>query len=291
MKALRVTACGLLVMVGCGKPAAGLDARMSRPADDAQIDGAPGDGAPRDSAPVDSAPRDSAPVDGAPRDGAPVGNPALGAHAMRFYHLDESNASSITTAMATQPTGSTIVVGVGRGDNTLFALPTDNKGNVPYQQLGPMRPYNHPFTGSGTALYAFTGANGGSDFAVSTTTGQIGTGQFDEITMAAVEVIAGSQVQFTWNAVNGPPHTTNSITTTGPATLIAFWWGSGFPGGVPQSAIPNNGFTPIETNTQELHSYIQCAVAARNVAAAGTYNVTWTATPEQGAQLWLIAVE
>jgi hypothetical protein len=32
-------------------------------------------------------------------------------------------------------------------------------------------------------------------------------------------------------------------------------------------------------------------VAAKNVSAAGTYDVTWTSDPEQGAQLWLIAVQ
>jgi hypothetical protein len=32
-------------------------------------------------------------------------------------------------------------------------------------------------------------------------------------------------------------------------------------------------------------------VAVRQVSAAGTYNVTWTSTPIQGAQLWLAAVQ
>jgi hypothetical protein len=32
-------------------------------------------------------------------------------------------------------------------------------------------------------------------------------------------------------------------------------------------------------------------VATREVGAAGTYSVTWTATPLQGAQLYLVAVE
>jgi hypothetical protein len=27
------------------------------------------------------------------------------------------------------------------------------------------------------------------------------------------------------------------------------------------------------------------------VNAAGTYNVTWASTPQQGAQLWLVAVQ
>jgi len=38
-------------------------------------------------------------------------------------------------------------------------------------------------------------------------------------------------------------------------------------------------------------SLVQCAMAVKTVAAAGSYNLTWTATPIQGAQLWLIAIE
>jgi len=36
---------------------------------------------------------------------------------------------------------------------------------------------------------------------------------------------------------------------------------------------------------------VQCAVAKKTVSAAGTYNVTWTSTLIQGAQLWLAAVQ
>jgi hypothetical protein len=32
-------------------------------------------------------------------------------------------------------------------------------------------------------------------------------------------------------------------------------------------------------------------VAVKNDTAAGTYRLTWTAMPTQGAQLWLVAVE
>ena len=235
------------------------------------------------------------PNDGAPTDvpGHTPGMPGLGAHSLSFYPLNSSNASSISTpAMTTQPSGSTIVVSVGRGDNTLFALPTDNKGNAPYRQQGTMHPYDPLYLESGTALYAFTSAKGGSDFKVSTTTGVNSKSQNDEITLAAVEVIEGTRIQqFEWNELSNPPLTSNSVTTTGPATLIAFWWGDGFPDTAPQTATPDNGFTLVDTNAQELHSFVQCAVAVKNVTGAGTYNVTWTATPEQGAQMWLIAVQ
>jgi hypothetical protein len=47
----------------------------------------------------------------------------------------------------------------------------------------------------------------------------------------------------------------------------------------------------VDTNVDQLHSFVQCAVAVENVTAAGTYDVTWKATPAQGAQLYLIAVQ
>jgi hypothetical protein len=52
-----------------------------------------------------------------------------------------------------------------------------------------------------------------------------------------------------------------------------------------------DGFDRIDTNAYETDSFVQCAVAAKNVSAAGTYHVTWTPDPDQGAQLWLVAVQ
>jgi hypothetical protein len=255
-------ALGALAVVGCAKPMA------------------TGDGSVQ-------------PSDGAPTDlpGHTPGMPGLGAHAMSFYHLDASTATSIATpVMATQASGSTIVVGVGRGYNPLFALPVDNKRNTPYQQIGSLRPYTR-WPDSGTAVYAFPSASGGPDFQVTTRTGQNQQDQFDEVTLAAVEVIEGSRIaDQQWNEVLAPPLVSRSVTTTGPATLVAFWWGDGFPG-APQSASPGSGFSLIDTNAQERDSFVQCAVAVRNVGAAGTYSVTWTAKPSQGAQMWLIAVQ
>jgi hypothetical protein len=36
---------------------------------------------------------------------------------------------------------------------------------------------------------------------------------------------------------------------------------------------------------------VQCAVAVPQVSAADTYQVTWSAAPVQGAQLWIAAVQ
>jgi hypothetical protein len=263
-------ACGVLLIAGCGGSPARPDA--------------PGGG---DDAPTGDS--------GTDFPGHTPGMPGLGAHGLSFYHLEASNASSIATSkLATQTSGSTIVVAVGRGDKTLFALPTDNKGNALYQQQGAVHSYDPLYPESGTALYALTSAKGGADFQVITPTGMNSKGQGDEITLAAVEVIEGTKIQqFTWNEVSGAPLTSNSVTTTGPATLIALWWGDGFfeNPSRPQNAVPDGGFVVVDTNAQELDSFVQCAVAVKNVTKAGTYNVTWTATPAQGAQMWLVAVQ
>jgi hypothetical protein len=264
----RVMACGLVLVIGCGMPAARPDA--------------PGDGGADDDAALEIP-------------GHMPGMPGLGVHGLSFYHLAASSATSIATpAMATQPSGSTIVVSIGRGDNTLFVLPTDSAGNAPYKQQGQMHPYVPLYPESGTAVYAFTSAKGGPSFTVSTTTGTNSKGQYDEITLAAVEVIEGTRIQdVQWNEPTSAPLTSKSVTTTGPATLIAFWWGDGYFYNPPlsQNASPNNGFVVVNTNAKDTSSFVQCAVAVKNVTAAGTYNVTWKATPAQGAQLWLIAVQ
>jgi hypothetical protein len=256
MKSTVVVALGVLLTAGCSKHGTGPDAPVF---DAPDVPGNPGD-------------------------------PGLGGHGLHYYRLNATQAASIATPpVTTQPRGSTIIVSVGRGNNTLFALPTDSNGNAPYQQLGTMHAYTKWQT-SGTALYGFPAATGGPGFQVSTT-----TRDGDEVTVAAVEVVDATRIQdFQWNEVVQPAVpiavTSRSVTTTGPATLVAFWWGDGFPR-TPQSASASNGFVVIDTNAQETDSFVQCAVAVKNVAQAGTYDVTWTSDPVQGAQLWLVAVQ
>ena len=81
----------------------------------------------------------------------------------------------------------------------------------------------------------------------------------------------------------------DDLAAAGPATLVAFWWGDG---NAPDNkvAVPNNGFTVLDSIGLE-GALVQGFVAAKEVDAAGTYDVTWDATPVQGAQLWLVAVQ
>jgi hypothetical protein len=186
--------------------------------------------------------------------------------------------------MATQSIGSVVVVGMGNGTVTSLQAPTDNKGNS-YAQEGTAHTYTLWPT-SGTAMYVATAANGGAGHVV---TGAQRSGE--ELTIAAVEVRNGSRVTSVWREALGTdlPLTSANITTQGPAVLIAFWWGDAN-GSEAHTAVPSDEFTVLES-VLEQGSLVQCAVAARTVTAAGTYNVTWAATPTQGAQLWLLAVE
>lgn len=228
------------------------------------------------------------PKDASVEGGEPVvnvpGDPGLGAHGLTFHRLNaDSPTTASSPAMNTATQNSTMVVSVGRGNRFIFAAPTDNKGNGNYQELG-VHSYSR-WQDSGTGLYVFPAMAGGSGHVVRNS-----TTSDDEITLAAVEVINGTRVQqFVWSEETSAPLKSKSVTTTGPATLVAFWWGDADVNGN-KTAVPNNGFTVIESILQS-GALVQCAVAVKNVAEAGTYDVTWTATPAQGAQLWLIAIE
>ena len=73
------------------------------------------------------------------------------------------------------------------------------------------------------------------------------------------------------------------------APVLWWWWGDADVQN-DKTAVPDNGFTVIDSVLAQ-GALVQCAVAVRQVAAAGSYNVTWTSTPQQGAQLWLVAVQ
>jgi hypothetical protein len=224
-------------------------------------------------------------VDGPPGIDArvnPPGEPRLGAHALRFFRLS-SDMSPLDVPIASAGSGSTIVASTGRGAFSAMQAPTDNRGNA-FSLLGTPHTYTR-WSSSGTALYAATGAAGGANHVVTAD-----TPPSDEITMGVVEVLDGATIQDAqWVEVLAPPLISATVTTTGPATLIAFWWGDADVDG-DKTAVPDNGFVVIDSVLEE-GALVQCAVATRDVAAAGTYSVTWTATPIQGAQMYLVAVQ
>ncbi|HEX3475732.1 MAG TPA: hypothetical protein VHT91_11950 [Kofleriaceae bacterium] len=227
-----------------------------------------------------------------PAPGQTAGTPGLGAHTLAFYGVgDDTNLAPLfSPAMTTQSSGSTIVLGIGRGNKALFAAPpVDNKNNLSYPRCGAAQQYPLS-TDSATAVYALPAATGGAGFQVKALNGMNTGGNTDEITMFTVEIAASvgvTDVQWLATTSAAQPATTRSVTTTGPATLISFWWGDST---AVNSVATDNGFTVID---QQLlaQKNVQGAVAVKSVAAAGTYSVTWTVDPAQPAQLWLVAAQ
>ncbi|MGO4393466.1 hypothetical protein AB4Z46_19105 [Variovorax sp. M-6] len=226
----------------------------------------------------------SVPPAPAPEAAPPPAAPSLGAHAIVFNRDGVSSSSLSTSDMSTRASGSTLLTCVGRGLLDAVA-PTDNAGNV-FVQLGVPHIYTH-WPGSGTALYACEKAQGVAGHVVSVAKPKA----TDETTLSVVEVTSGGAVRdVQWREVlSGQPSTSASITTTGPALLVAWWWGDA---GVDldKTAVPDNDFTVVDS-VLSAGALVQCAVAVRQVGVAGTFNVTWTSTPQQGAQLWLVAVQ
>jgi hypothetical protein len=217
-------------------------------------------------------------------------SPVLGAHALAFYRCGGTGGLA-TAPVTTQSSGSTILAWIGRGKLstlTTATTPTDNKGNV-YSRLGSVQTYSPLWPSSGEALYVSPLAAGGAGHII--TAPMPGA---DEVTLATIEIKNGGIIQdYKWSKVlSGQAHTSLSVTTTEPATLITIWAGdsSGDPTAGNVTAIPDNGFSAINS---QLYAGcgVEAVVATKDVAAAGTYNVTWTATPTQGAHLWLVAVQ
>jgi hypothetical protein len=212
---------------------------------------------------------------------------SIGSHTL-LAHEDGNGAPIATTApITTAAAGSTLIAfSAGYTDND--QPPTDTYGNAWVRLGDPVfyRGYDGQFD---VTAYLVLHTTGGAAHRVSVVKNGVPAG---EITVPFIEVRDAGLLQDV--AVAYPDASTSlrsgDVTTTGPATLVAFWWGDAT--GLHHSAIPGDGFTLIE-NFVDLppSSAVQCAVAVREVAGAGTYHVTWATSPAQGAPLWLFALQ
>jgi len=145
---------------------------------------------------------------------------------------------------------------------------------------------NGPFY---TAMWAAENAKGGQAHTLSA---DKPSDPADEISLALIEVEHGGSIQDAAYAYTQPgqPMTAGSVTTDGPAMLIAVWGGDG--SALQHTAVPGDGFNIIDSYLSlGPTSGVQVAIAVRKVSKAGTYSMTWEATPPQGAACYLIAVE
>jgi len=227
---------------------------------------------------------------------------ALGSHALLVQPDGEGTNPAIAGPIHTQETGSALLVLVG-GYVSNAGLPSDNYANT-WVQRGPSISFNGYSGRFNTAAYVALSAKGGKDHRVvlakdSVASGEI-TAPFIEIRNAGVlqdvasnyavpGILArvGRKLVQGWS---GAELTSGNVTTTGPATLVAVWWGDAYI--YRMTAVPNHGFKVIDRFLElPPNSGVQCAVAVRQVDRAGTWRVTWSGTPAQGAILWLFAFQ
>ena len=211
---------------------------------------------------------------------------SLGQHTLLWHEDGNGPSTAITQPITTQAQGS-FLVAFNAGFVSNNSTPTDNKGNT-FRPLGDPAIYRGYDGRFNVKAYFVQAAHGGSGHQVSIVKNGVPAG---ELTLPFIEVTnAGTNMPIVAASypASGSVLTSASVTTTGPATLLAFWFGDG--GGLQHSAVPNNGFQIIE-NFVDLppNSAVQCVVAARQVTAAGTYKVSWSNSPQQGAPLWLFA--
>ena len=201
-----------------------------------------------------------------------------------------TGTSPLTADLGTTDASNITVVVMHGGRLTAHAVPTDTKGNT-YEKLGAHIPYTLWGPDFGVDMYAASGLGGGRHVKSTIKTGGA-FNESEEATFIAVEVKRGSTVSgFTQTEIlkDAGPLTHPSVTVTGPATLIAGWWGDD--GGGPHTAVPDNGFAVVQEFLSGVSGSVQGAVATRDVVSAGTYTTTWTETPNQGAILFLVAVQ
>lgn len=233
----------------------------------------------------------------------------LGAHTLLVQSDGQGMSPAVSSRVATEPSGSSLLTLVAGYVNNP-ADPTDSYGNA-WKQVGDAVTYNGYDGRFNARAFVALAARGGPGHTVSvvkegTPAGEI-TVPFIEIRHAgALQDVAqnypipgvigriSDKLARTWQGRAGDPSTTEltsgSVTTTGPATLVAVWLGDAYV--YEMTAVPNNGFKVIDRYLQlPPNSAVQCAVASRQVSAAGTYNVTWKGTPAQGAILWLFAFQ
>jgi len=236
--------------------------------------------------------------------------PALGAHTLLTQADHRGRSPAVTAPLDTAPVGSALLV-LNGGFASNGAAPTDSYRRH-WTQVGPTAVYDGYQGRFDVKAYVSLTGLGGPHHTVSIDK----PGQPErEITIPFVEIrnagvlqdfaqnypapnlvqrIAG-KLKRTVEGIFAEPAdtfsvTSGEVTTTGPATLIAVWWGDG---NVRQmSAVPDNGFTVIDSYLQlPPISGVQCAVASRQVDRAGTYRVSWSGSPRQRAILWLFAFQ
>ena len=213
--------------------------------------------------------------------------PSLGAHTLLTHSEGMGVAPAVTSPIDTQATGSSLIV-LNGGYAGNADKPVDSYDNR-WKRIGDTVVYNG-YSGAFTvSAYAVLSAKGGAGHTVTIAKRANPAG---EISVPFIEVMHAGVLQDIAQNYPAPGLvlTSGNVTTTGPATLVAVWWGDA--GVKRMTTRPDHEFTLIDSYlTLPDNSGVQVAVAYRQVATAGSYNVSWIGSPIQGAILWLFAFQ
>lgn len=212
----------------------------------------------------------------------------LGAHTLHGVLDGDGSGTETTSPIVTQSSGSSYVWFEG-GYTSNNQKPTDNKSNST-TVTGTPRAYNG-FSGAFNFKYwVVENGNGGSGHTLSCVLNGQPAG---EVVLGLIEAKGATALTDSSEDYpsSGNPNTSTPVTVSGPATLIAIWTGDN--PGTTNTATPGDGFSTIEDYTvwPPGETSVQTVVAAKEVTSAGSYGITWTATPTQGAILTLLAFE
>jgi len=234
------------------------------------------------------------------------GTISLGSTSIDFQRFGFANRRS-SVSVNTPASGAVVLLSAGGKSSDVSTPWTDSVNTATPVVIGNLVEYPD-YPGYGTIITVtpapMTGSTG------QTFTQQVTTDD-ENTTFALTAIVAGGHPRITEvhnNVANGSgttQQTSPSINIDGEALLVAYWWGaapvnppfsSPSPGvGTPYTAVPNNGFTVVQSYlVNNEFGEVEAAMAYLYVpAGAGpsTRSVTWTHSPAQGAQLRLVAIQ
>jgi hypothetical protein len=215
---------------------------------------------------------------------AAVAQPRLGAHAL-LGQEDQRAQAVARVSLSTSASGSSLLAFVA-GYAANDASPRDSYHNQ-WRMNGPPMVYRGYQGRFNVRAYVSEESRGGVAHRVDVAKAAVPEG---ELTLAVVEVRGAGRLVDSARVYPEPALriASGSVSTDGPALLVAAWWGDG--SGLRHVVIPGDGFRVIERFTSlPPNSAVQGVIAVRQVDRSGSYRVTWNAVPRQGAVLWLFA--
>lgn len=217
-----------------------------------------------------------------------LSHPLLGDHA-GDWDIDGSGTSPASISLDTIAAGSSVVA-MCAGEFATFNAPTYN--SLSMDQVHTSGYAGGLWPGYGLEIHERLRIAGGTAHALQFTK----TNAVRESSLIGVEIRnaawrADESIVARAAPGTGNPVTSDPVSVTGPALLVAFWSGDGGVGTTDQTAAPETGWTVVESLFLGETAYIQSACAVREVTTPGDYTVAWTPVVNQGAILSLVAYQ